>query len=1081
MSTSLASQKRNCNLADLLELHGLLSTLTSADDAVDRNQAVRLPTMKPAVSLLCIGLLYAAAPALGGRPFGRRQPEAAVPSKPSLGEQTRPFHARPAAECLSALGANPRTGLDAAAVEAARAEHGPNELAAAKATPLWRLFLAQFDDSLVKILLVTAAVSMSLALIEREEHGWVEPVVILSILALNAVVGVWQQRSAQGAVEALKRLTPVRARCLRDGMWVDDLPAKDLVPGDVVECRTGDRVPADCRVLELRTTTMRTDEASLTGESSTVDKSAQPAPADAALSQRGCILHASTMVASGAALALVLRTGMRTEIGQIQRGVEEAGQEEADTPLARKLDAFGRQLTWMIGGICVAVYALSIPRFASEAHGGVAWRGALHHFKRSVALGVAAIPEGLPAVITLCLSLGTRRMAQRRAIVRKLPSVETLGCTTVICTDKTGTLTTGQMTVVRLVRPSASKDGTPLLFHEVSGRSYATTDGSVEGLSTGDAACRGVRELAECAALSNDADLQDAAAKAAAAAGGGAAGAAAAAAAAAAAESEPVCATGEPTEAALLTLVGKLGRQMLGGRLVDPADSGAAAIPSDPRAELRKLATLEFTRARKSKSALVREVGSRGASARLLVKGAPDSVLSRCSYIRLPDGGSAKLDAAAREAITAAYSAMGKSALRCIAMASKPARALGALASHDGSPTHRAARSLQDPSKFGEVESGLTFLGLVGIRDPPRPSVGGAIAACRAAGIRVIMITGDSKETAQAVAKDVGIFAPGDPLEAWTFTGKSFFNLPEGQQAALLRSGNLVFCRAEPADKQRLVRMLNKLGEVTAMTGDGVNDAPALRQAAIGIAMGIAGARASPARPNLSGAADMRFSSAACCDGTGLSSRVMPPRCLADTTAGLPPALAPSLLRHRSFKGGRRHSARRRQLCHDRLGRRGGALDLRQHEGAPCRRTPSPTPSTLLCCLRHAATALPCCACTLACRHVPLGLPSCAGLCSLARDCAHSATASHAFARWSALLLLFPSPHASSRGRLLPNRQRHSSTTSSRATSARWWPSSSRRCSACRTSSRPCNSSGSIWSLTARPPRRSALTPLRKG
>jgi len=693
--------------------------------------------------------------------------------------------------------------------------------------------IAQFEDLLVKILLAAAALSFGLAFFEGYSSGkelnrsdFVEPFVILLILVLNAIVGVWQEHNAENALEALKQLQSCTAKCMRDGGLVPDVPAADLVPGDVVEINVGDKVPADVRVVRLRTTTVKTDEGALTGESETVMKHTEPVAAEARIQEKKNMMFAGTTVSNGSALGVVVATGMRTEIGKIQANVQKAAEDEEKTPLGQKIDSFGELLAKVILAICVAVFLMNFPQFSDPVHGGF-WKGLIYYLKIAVALGVAAIPEGLPAVITLCLALGTRKMVKRNAIVRKLPSVETLGCTTVICSDKTGTLTTNQMTVVAVAYPGASAG--KLVEHSVEGTSYQP-QGEVVGLKAN------LSDLARVCSLCNQAVIRYVDGK-----------------------YERV---GEPTEAALKVLVEKIGVP----GVAKPADPALACSQANAHwaAANPQQAVLEFSRDRKSMSTLCgyssgeatdaagagtpsgrstrSKAGRAGGSGKnmLYVKGAPEQLLERCTFARLADGSTVPLGAAERKTVLAMVAEMAARPLRCLAMAIR--EDVGELADYDG-PDHKAHRHLLDTATFAKLEQGLVFVGLCGIKDPARPEVAPAIASCATAGIRVIMITGDTKPTAEAIAREIGIFKKGEKLDGRSFTGHDFFALPEKKRVALLTSHHrsMVFSRTEPADKQALVKMLRAAGEVPAMTGDGVNDAPALKQAAIGIAMGIAG------------------------------------------------------------------------------------------------------------------------------------------------------------------------------------------------------------------------------------------------
>ena len=763
-----------------------------------------------------------------------------------------------AEQVAATFGLDPARGLGAKQVAAARSAHGFNELDKEDGKPLWKLVLEQFDDALVKILLLAAVVSFALAFTEERAPGedislvdFVEPGVILLILVLNAIVGVWQESNAENALEALKEMQSETARCLRDGAWRHDLPARELVPGDLIEIRTGDRVPADARVTELRTATVRLDQASLTGESVSVGKSVEPVrDPDCELQAKECVAFGGTAVTQGQCRAIVIATGMRTEIGKIQAQIRQASEETEDTPLKQKLDDFGDQLTWGIGVICLLVWVMNYQFFIgwtwSPSPPFVAdvtfdFSQCTYYFKIAVALAVAAIPEGLPAVITTCLALGTRKMAKKNAIVRKLQSVETLGCTSVICSDKTGTLTTNQMSATRVVVPGATVSGKFRAF-DVSGSSYDPSDGEVVGLTKLDAS---LATLAKIAAMCNDAVV------------------------------EPVAdsdggfkCSGEPTEGALKVLAEKLGVEndaemdrIVEARRVSP-ESACGAVSDAVARDARRLAVLEFDRGRKSMSVVVRENASasggasktvrgtkktkaaastRGTNA-LFVKGAPENVLERCAKVLAPDGSIAPLSASAKKQIVDQTAAMSKNALRVLAFAVKSGADLGVLEMYDGTAGHPGHAVLKDPSSYESVESDLTFVGLAGLRDPPRPEVAGAIAECASAGIRVVVITGDNKQTAEAICLDIGIFSRASDAKTRSFTGREFASLSRTKQIAALQSpGGVVCSRAEPKHKQDIVRLLKEQGEIVAMTGDGVNDAPALKLADIGIAMGITG------------------------------------------------------------------------------------------------------------------------------------------------------------------------------------------------------------------------------------------------
>ena len=692
---------------------------------------------------------------------------------------------------------------------------------------------------------------------DSEEGGlkaFVEPLVILLILVLNAAVGVWQENNAENALEALKEMSAENAIVRRGGKLIVEFPSKDLVPGDIVEVRTGDKIPADLRAVSLHTAVLRLEQAALTGESVAVSKTAAPCGSDdIELQGKECMLFSGTGVASGSCTAVVVATGMSTEIGKIQAQIQEAADEEDDTPLKKKLDEFGETLAKFILYICVAVWLINYHHFLSwKVVPGSTWIPDLNsiefslsrctfYFKVAVALAVAAIPEGLPAVITTCLALGTRKMAKRNAIVRKLPSVETLGCTTVICSDKTGTLTTNQMSAVTLiVFGDTPKD---VEEYKVEGTTYDPDEGCAVGASIGQ---ENLRTFAEICALCNDARLD--------------------------VKHGHFKAVGQPTEAALIVLAEKLGLPDTGAQAAvvmtrrKALETGEGSVMGACEMHvnsMQKLATLEFDRDRKSMSVLCAPVknenGRRAPRTRsgrlatfvmggadssgnvLFVKGAAECVLQRCTRVMLADGSVVKMDAFARNKVLKSIDMAAGHALRMLALAVKPTLE-GHLASYDGRDSHPGHALLADISKYSTIESDLVFVGLTGLQDPPRTEVKQAIEDCSNAGIRVIVITGDNKLTAEAVCREIAVFGYEQDMESRSMTGSAFAALPESEKRAFLaQGGGLCFSRAEPRHKQDIVRLLKDMDEVVAMTGDGVNDAPALKLADIGVAMGITG------------------------------------------------------------------------------------------------------------------------------------------------------------------------------------------------------------------------------------------------
>ncbi|KAJ1698953.1 hypothetical protein LUZ63_007465 [Rhynchospora breviuscula] len=747
----------------------------------------------------------------GGQDEGRK------PGSDPLGSaSTFPAWARGVEECEAEFKVSAEHGLRSDDVVSRRRVYGWNELEKHSGPSIWQLVLEQFNDTLVRILLVAAVVSFVLAWYDGDEGGemgitaFVEPLVIFLILIVNAIVGVWQENNAEKALEALKEIQSEHATVKRDGEWIHNIPAKELVPGDIVQLRVGDKVPADMRVLHLISSTLRVEQGSLTGENASVNKTNQRVEAeDTDIQGKECMVFAGTTVVNGSCVCLVTHIGMHTEIGKIHSQIHEASQEDDDTPLKKKLNEFGEALTLIIGVICALVWLINVKYFFTWEYVN-GWPGnfkfsfekCTYYFEIAVALAVAAIPEGLPAVITTCLALGTRKMAQKNALVRKLPSVETLGCTTVICSDKTGTLTTNQMSAVKLVAIGRWPDA--VREFKVDGTTYDPHDGKIHDFPVGNLDAN-LKMIAKIAAVCNDASVAH--------------------------SGQQFVANGMSTEAALKVLVEKMG-----------IPEAAQGLPSDEilrccdwwNKTAQRVATLEFDRTRKSMGVIVKsEAGSNS----LLVKGAVENLLERSTFVQLLDGSVVLLNESTKALILDQLRGMSTNALRCLGFAYKDE--LGEFDTYDG-PHHPAHKLLLDPSNYSSIESGLIFVGLVGLRDPPRAEVHQAIEDCRAAGIRVMVITGDNKETAEAICRDIGVFQSSEDITMKSYTGKEFMVLTD-KKSVLRQKGGLLFSRAEPKHKQEIVRLLKEDGEVVAMTGDGVNDAPALKLADIGIAMGITG------------------------------------------------------------------------------------------------------------------------------------------------------------------------------------------------------------------------------------------------
>ncbi|KAF4781720.1 calcium-translocating P-type ATPase [Colletotrichum scovillei] len=705
--------------------------------------------------------------------------------------------ASPTEKVLSTLGVNPKTGLTDDQVIASRTKHGKNVIPEEPPTPIWELILEQFKDQLVIILLGSAAVSFVLALFDNEE-GWsafVDPAVILTILILNAVVGVSQESSAEKAIAALQEYSANSANVIRNGQ-VSRVKAEELVPGDVVSVHIGDRIPADCRIIAIESNSFNVDQAILTGESESVGKDCDHVVKDekAVLQDQTNMLFSGTTVVTGRAKAVVVLTGSQTAIGDIHESI--TAQISEPTPLKQKLNDFGDSLAKVITVICILVWLINIPHFSDPSHGSFT-KGAIYYLKIAVSLGVAAIPEGLAVVITTCLALGTRKMAAKNAVVRSLPSVETLGSCSVICSDKTGTLTTNQMSVSKLVY--ISENGSDLVEHDVEGTTFAPKGSiSLRGQTVTDLtrSSATVRQMTEVAAVCNDSKLAYDAAKG------------------------TFSNVGEPTEGALRVLVEKLGPCAPSNS--NPEDCLHYAS-SQYESQLPRLSTYEFSRDRKSMSVLVQN----GQEKKLLVKGAPESVLERCTHTLVGANGKRQpLNSKLADLIAKEVVDYGNRGLRVIA-----------LASVDNIGENPALKSAKSTAQYAQIEQNMTFLGLVGMLDPPRPEVAASIRHCKNAGIRVIVITGDNRNTAESICRQIGVFDEYEDLKGKSFTGREFENLSDSEANEAARNASL-FSRVEPSHKSKLVDLLQQQGEVVAMTGDGVNDAPALKKADIGVAMG---------------------------------------------------------------------------------------------------------------------------------------------------------------------------------------------------------------------------------------------------
>ncbi|MBX3705609.1 MAG: cation-transporting P-type ATPase [Pseudomonadales bacterium] len=651
------------------------------------------------------------------------------------------WHTLPVAAVLAALDTSPR-GLDPADAERRLAATGPNLLAPPGRHGPLRRFARQFHNVLIYVLLCAAAVTAALG-------HWLDTAVIFGVALVNSVIGFLQEGRAERALDAISRMLSVHAVVRRDGRR-RELPAEQLVPGDIVLLASGDKVPADLRLIETRS--LQVEEAALTGESTPVSKAAEPNAPDAVVGDRTGMAFSGTLVTSGQAVAVVVATGDSTEIGRISHLM--ANVRRLETPLTRKMAVFARWITAAILVFAGLTFAFGV------LVRDYSWD---EMFMAAVSLAVAAIPEGLPAILTITLAIGVQRMARRSAIMRRLPVVETLGSVTVICSDKTGTLTRNEMTVQHVV--------TPLGEYRVEGTGYVPRGAFIAGASEVDPGSRPDLDLlARAALLCNDAELHR--------------------------QADAWHLEGDPTEGALLTLAIKAG---LDAAVEHKALPRTDLIPFE--SEHRFMATLNHDHA---------------GNGLLFVKGAPERLLDMCDAEQ-GDTSKRPLDRAFWANAIDRLAARGE---RVLALAFRPV-----------APDLRALT-------FTDVERGLTLLGLVGIIDPPRPEAITAVAQCRAAGIRVKMITGDHAGTAAAIGRQLGI-----GLDCAPTTGAELEHLDTAQLRELVARTD-VFARSSPEHKLRIVEALQANGEVVAMTGDGVNDAPALKRADIGIAMGIKGTEA---------------------------------------------------------------------------------------------------------------------------------------------------------------------------------------------------------------------------------------------
>lgn len=633
-----------------------------------------------------------------------------------------------AEEVLEEQSTSAAQGLTAAEAQSRLASVGPNKLDEEEKTPMWKRFFEQMGDPMVIMLLVAAAISVITGFIQGEPE-WADAAIILSVVILNSVLGVIQEAKSEQALEALQEMSAAQSKVIRDGKMVH-MASSELVPGDVVLLEAGDSVPADCRVIE--SASMKIEEAALTGESVPVEKHADvislaEGTDDVPLGDRKNMCYMGSTVVYGRGRAVVVGTGMNTEMGKIASALTSAKKEL--TPLQMKLNELSGILTKLVLAICVIIFAVDIVRHFGELGSNPAMM--LDTFMVAVSLAVAAIPEGLVAVVTIVLSMGVTKMSRRQAIIRKMTAVETLGCTQIICSDKTGTLTQNKMTVVK---------------HELA----ADEDKFLAG-------------MALCSDAKYDAEKGEA--------------------------------VGEPTECALVNDAAKAGMTDL--------DSQRPRIGEAP-----------FDSGRKMMSVVVKDVDG---DYEQFTKGAPDVVIGLCTHV-YDNGQVVELTDERREQILAANKAMADQALRVLALANR---------TYAEAPTDFSPEAL---------EHDLVFCGLSGMIDPVRPEVTVAIVEAKEAGIRPVMITGDHIDTAVAIAKDLGIVE--DASQA--ITGAELDKISDEDFKTRVTEIS-VYARVQPEHKARIVDAWKSLGNIVAMTGDGVNDAPSIKRADIGVGMGITG------------------------------------------------------------------------------------------------------------------------------------------------------------------------------------------------------------------------------------------------
>lgn len=650
------------------------------------------------------------------------------------------WHQLSSAEVTHLLKTNLEMGLSFTEATDRRDRFGPNELTVQKKQSAWLRFLQQFNQPLLYILLVAGLITAFL-------KDWIDSGVIFGVTLLNAIIGFVQEAKAENAIAALSEAVTTDAKVRRNGQK-QVISSRELVPGDLVLLSSGDKVPADLRLIEIRD--LQVDESALTGESVPVEKALQPLEADTPLAERTNMVYTGSLVTFGQGRGIVVGIGEMTETGHLSQLIQQSA--TIETPLTRKIDKFSKTLLYVIVGLATFTFAVGIAQ-------GFSW---IEVFKAAVALVVSAIPEGLPAILTVTLAIGVSQLAKHHAIIRKLPAIETLGSTTVICSDKTGTLTENQMTVQEIDAGGRR--------YRVSGGGYAPAgEISLNGHTIDLAKTPALYECLQAGLLCNDSHLE--------------------------VQDRNWMVVGSPTEGALIAAAHKAG---LSSDKLEQALPRLDTLPFE--SQFQYMATLHHSHPQRL----------------IYVKGSVETILQRCHQMLDEDGEATTLHLAPIEQTVAS---MAKKGLRVLAFARK------------------AVPVAQSSIGHADLEQDLVFLGLQGMIDPPRPEAIQAIESCRSAGIQVKMITGDHAKTAAAIAQQMGLNPTKDVA---VFTGQELAQLDEQGLANAVEQSN-VFARVAPEQKLRIVEALQSKGEIVAMTGDGVNDAPALKQADIGVAMGITG------------------------------------------------------------------------------------------------------------------------------------------------------------------------------------------------------------------------------------------------